>query len=168
LTKPQRPRQVFEELGSTVDFRRVYFLLLSRWWVIFLIVGFSLAAATGWIMRQPKVYESRAVLQVQQQEKQIVKVDGVVQENPSALDFINTIVQSLSSRNLMLRVIDANKLRDDPAFVNPNNPNPPTEIQLADKLKGNLLSPCVAARGSSTSLWKMSIQSWHAIWRPRS
>ena len=138
LIKPARPRQVFEELGSTVDFRRVYFLLLSRWWVIVLFVGISMAAATGWIMRQPKIYESRAVLQVQQQEKQFVKIDGVVQENLSAQDFINTIVQTLSSRNLMLRVIDANKLRENPAFVNPNNPNPPTEIQLADKLRGKV------------------------------
>jgi succinoglycan biosynthesis transport protein ExoP len=138
LNKPARPRQIFEELGSTVDFRRVFFLLLSRWWVIVLFVGISMSAATGWIMRQPKIYESRAVLQVQQQEKQFVKIDGVVQENLSAQDFINTIVQTLSSRNLMLRVIDANKLRENPAFVNPNNPNPPTEIQLADKLRGKV------------------------------
>ena len=136
--KPARPRQIFEELGSTVDFRRVFFLLLSRWWVIVLLVGISMAAGTGWIMRQPKIYESRSVLQVQQQEKQFVKIDGIVQENLSAQDFINTIVQTLSSRNLMLRVIDANKLRENPAFVNPNNPNPPTEIQLADKLRGKV------------------------------
>ena len=138
LNKPARPRQIFEELGSTVDFRRVFFLLLSRWWVIVLFVGISMVAATGWITRQPKIYESRAVLQVQQQEKQFVKIDGIVQENPSAQDFINTIVQTLSSRNLMLRVIDANKLRENPAFVNPNNPNPPTDIQLADKLRGKV------------------------------
>jgi len=138
LNKPARPRQIFEELGSTVDFRRVFFLLLSRWWVIVLFVCISMVAGTGWVMRQPKIYESRAVLQVQQQEKQFVKIDGIVQENLSAQDFINTIVQSLPSRNLMLRVIDANKLRENPAFVNPNNPSPPTEIQLADKLRGKL------------------------------
>jgi uncharacterized protein involved in exopolysaccharide biosynthesis len=138
LNKPARPRQVFEELGGTMDFQRVFFLLLSRWWVIVLFVGISMAVATGWVMRQPKIYESRAVLQVQQQEKQFVKIDGIVQENLSAQDFINTIVQSLSSRNLMLRVIDANKLRENPAFVNLNNPNPPTEIQLADKLRGKV------------------------------
>ncbi|MFM8717543.1 MAG: GumC family protein, partial [Spartobacteria bacterium] len=121
-----------------MDFRRVYFLLLSRWWFIVLFVGIAMAAGSGWIMRQPKIYESRAVLQVQQQEKQIVKIDGILQDNPSALDFINTIVQTLSSRNLMLRVIDANKLRENPAFVNPNNPNPPTDLQLADKLRGKV------------------------------
>ena len=136
--KPESSHWISEETGSVLDFRRIYFLVLSRWWVIVLFVGISMTAATGWVMRQPKIYESRAVLQVQQQEKQIVKIDGIVREDPSAQDFINTIVQTLSSRNLMLRVIDANKLRENPAFVNPNNPNPPTEIQLADKLRGKV------------------------------
>jgi len=136
--KPESSHRISEETGSLLDFRRIYFLVLSRWWVIVLFVGISMTAATGWVMRQPKIYESRAVLQVHQQEKQIVKIDGIVREDPSAQDFINTIVQTLSSRNLMLRVIDANKLRENPAFVNPNNPNPPTEIQLADKLRSKV------------------------------
>jgi capsular exopolysaccharide synthesis family protein len=136
--KPESSHRISEEIGSVLDFRRIYFLILSRWWVVVLFVGISMTAATGWVMRQPKIYESRAVLQVQQQEKQIVKIDGIVREDPSAQDFINTIVQTLSSRNLMLRVIDANKLRENPTFVNPNNPNPPTEIQLADKLRGKV------------------------------
>jgi succinoglycan biosynthesis transport protein ExoP len=136
--KPESSHRISEETGSVLDFRRIYFLVLSRWWVVVLFVGISMTAATGWVMRQPKIYESRAVLQVQQQEKQIVKIDGIVREDPSAQDFINTIVQTLSSRNLMLRVIDANKLRENPTFVNPNNPNPPTEIQLADKLRGKV------------------------------
>ena len=133
-----RPRISLDGLESTVDFRRLYFLILSRWWVIFIIVGLAMCAAAGWVMRQPKIYTSRAVLQVQQQEQQVVKIDGVIKENPSALDFINTIVQNLSSRNLMLKVIEARKLRENPAFVNPDNPNPPKEIQLADKLKSKL------------------------------
>jgi succinoglycan biosynthesis transport protein ExoP len=138
LNKPARPRQIFEELSGTVDFRHVYFLLLTRSWIIVLFVGICMAAGMGWVMRQSKIYQSRAVLQVQQQERQIVKIDGIMQDNPSASDFLNTIVQSLLSRNLMLRVIDANKLRENPAFVNPNNPNPPTDIQLADKLRGKV------------------------------
>jgi capsular exopolysaccharide synthesis family protein len=129
---------MMDELESTIDFRRIYFLLLSRWWVIFIIVAVATSSATGWIMRQPKIYESRAVIQVQQQEQQIVKIDGVLQENPSAIDFINTIVQNLTSRNLMLRVIDAKKLRENPSFIKSDTPNSPTDIQLAEKLKSKL------------------------------
>ena len=125
-----------DEVGTALDLRRIYHLLLQRWWVITLLVGVSMMAATGYVMRQPKIYESRAVLQVQQSEQQVVNIDGVSQENPSSPDFINTVVQSITSRNLMLRVIDANKLRTNPAFVAPGAK--PTEIQLADKLRGKV------------------------------
>ena len=125
-----------EDLGSVLDLRRLYYLLLQRWWIIALVVGVSMIGATGYVMRQPKIYESRAVLQVQQSEQQVVNIDGVSQENPSSPDFINTVVQSITSRNLMLRVIDANKLRSNPAFVTPGGN--PTDIQLADKLRAKV------------------------------
>jgi capsular exopolysaccharide synthesis family protein len=127
-----------EESEGFMDLRYVYYLILSRWWVIILVVGTCMATATGWIMRQPKIYESRAVLLVQQQEKQFVMIDEIVRNDPSAMDFMNTIVQSLHSRNLMLRVIDANKLRENPTFSLPNISSFPTDIQLAEKLKGKL------------------------------
>lgn len=125
-----------EEIGSALDLRHIYHLLLLRWWIIAIVVGVSMMGATGYVMRQQKVYESRAVMQVQQSEQQVVNIDGVSQENPSSPDFINTVVQSITSRNLMLRVIDANKLRTNPAFVSPGQS--PTDIQLADKLRSKV------------------------------
>jgi capsular exopolysaccharide synthesis family protein len=125
-----------EDLGSMFDFRHIYHLLLLRWWVIAIITGLCTLAAAGWVMRQPKIYEARAVLQVQQQEQQISNIEGVVQDNPSSIDFINTVVQALTSRNLMIRVVDANRLRENPAFTAPGSR--PTEIQLADKLRSKV------------------------------
>jgi capsular exopolysaccharide synthesis family protein len=104
--------------------------------VIAIITGVCTLAAAGWVMRQPKIYEARAVLQVQQQEQQISQIEGVVQDNPSSIDFINTVVQALTSRNLMIRVVDANRLRENPAFTAPGSR--PTEIQLADKLRSKV------------------------------
>ncbi len=125
-----------EDLGSMLDLRHIYHLLLLRWWVIAIITGICTMAAAGWVMRQPKIYEARAVLQVQQQEQQISQIEGVVQDNPSSIDFINTVVQALTSRNLMIRVVDANRLRENPAFTAPGSH--PTEIQLADKLRSKV------------------------------
>jgi capsular exopolysaccharide synthesis family protein len=121
------------DADGLIDFRHLFLLLLNRWWIIAIIVGVCTLSAAGTVMRQPKIFESRAVLQVQQQEQNVIKIDGVMQENPSSLDFINTVVQALSSRNLMLRVIEANRLRDDPTFVAKGTS--PTDIQLADKLR---------------------------------
>lgn len=127
---------LLDEVGGAVDFRRIFHLLLHRWWVVAIIVAICMLAALAQVMRQPKIYESRAVLQVQQKEQQIVNIDGVNQENPSSPDFINTVVQSLMSRNLMLRVIDASNLRQNPAFVTPGSK--PTDVQLADKLRAKV------------------------------
>jgi succinoglycan biosynthesis transport protein ExoP len=139
LQRPHLPpvlQGAMDDLGSLVDLRHFYHLILIRWWIIAIAVGLCTVAAAGWVMRQPKIYEARAVLQVQQQEQQISNIEGVVQDNPSSLDFINTVVQALTSRNLMLRVVDANRLRQNPAFVPPGSK--PTEIQLADKLRGKV------------------------------
>lgn len=126
------------EMENLLDFQRLYYLMRRRWWVIAIIVGIATISSLGWVMRQPKIYESRSVLQVQQEEQKVVKIDDVQKDNLSTQDFINTIVQTLTSRNLMLRVIDANKLRKNPAFISQNAQDPPTPIQLAEKLKSKV------------------------------
>jgi capsular exopolysaccharide synthesis family protein len=133
---PASMQGAMEDLGALMDFRHIFHLIILRWWVVAIITGVCTLAAAGWVMRQPKIYQSRAVMQVQHQEQRISKIEGVMQENPSSLDFINTVVQALGSRNLMLRVVDANRLRENPAFVSPGSN--PTEIQLADRLRGKV------------------------------
>ena len=129
-------KTALDDLGETLDLRRILHILLRRWWIIALITGTASIATAGYVMRLPKIYESRAVIQVQQQEQQVVKIDYITEENLTAQDFINTVVQSLSSRKLMLRVIGANNLRKNPMFVTPGSS--PTDIQLADKLRGKV------------------------------
>lgn len=134
---PHRPsRSSLEDLGFSVDFRHILYLLLKRWWVIALVTATATIATTAYVLRMPKIYESRAVIQVQQQQQQVVKIQDVSEEDPSTLDFINTVVQSLSSRKLMLRIIKANKLQTHPAFVEPGSR--PSEIQLADKMRAKV------------------------------
>jgi capsular exopolysaccharide synthesis family protein len=87
-------------------------------------------------MRLPKIYDSCAVIQVQQQEKQVVKIDNVSEENLSSQDFLNTIVESLTSRKLMLRVVQSSQLLQNHDFTSPGAT--PTEIQLADKMRGKV------------------------------
>jgi succinoglycan biosynthesis transport protein ExoP len=129
-------QSALDEVGAAIDFRRLSHLVLRRWWVVALVAGAATLATIGYVMRLPKIYESRAVLQVQQHEKQVVDIQNVSEENPSALDFLNTVVQSLSSRNLMLRVAKAMDLRENPAFTAPGSN--PTDIQIADKLRSKV------------------------------
>lgn len=143
-----------DRVENLFDFRRLYNLVLSRWWIIALVVGFATLATIGYLLTATKVYESRAVLQVQQQEQQVVSMDEVREDNPSATDYINSVVQAMTSRNLLLRVIDANNLRQNEDFAPPRsqtwfdfamNPTasepdvmPYSDVELADLLEGKV------------------------------
>jgi len=118
---------------TPVDFLRVYHLLLRRWWVIALFVGFTMLATLGSLLTQSPIYESRAVLSVQQEDQRVLNMESVAGINPSSPDFINTVVGSLTSRNLLLRVIRANDLSADATFATPRDV-PYSDIELADLL----------------------------------
>jgi succinoglycan biosynthesis transport protein ExoP len=116
---------------APVDFSRIFYLLLRRWWMIALFVGVTMIAALGSLLTQPKIYESRAVLQVQQEDQRVLNVEDVNQANPSSPDFINTVVEALTSRNLLLRVVKANNLAENPDFAPPRD-TPYSDIELAN------------------------------------
>lgn len=132
----QHPRlhAAIDRMENLFDFRRLWNLVLSRWWIVALIVGFAALATIGYLLTATKIYESRAVLQVQQQEQQVLSMDQVREDNPSTLDYVNSVVQALTSRNLLLRVIEANNLRTNEDFAPPRG-QPYTDIELADILE---------------------------------
>jgi capsular exopolysaccharide synthesis family protein len=131
---PARLHAAMDRMENLFDFRRLWNLVLSRWWIIALIVGFATLATLGYLFNATKIYESRAVLQVQQQEQQVVNIDGVREDNPSTLDYVNSVVQALTSRNLLLRVIEANNLRNNEVFAPPRE-QPYSDVELADLLE---------------------------------
>ena len=117
-----------------VDLSRIFYLLLRHWWMIALFVGVTMIATVGSLMTQPKIYTSRAVLQVQQGDKNVLNVEDVSEINPSSPDFINTVVETLTSNNLLLRVVEANKLEDNPDFARPRD-TPYSDIELANLMR---------------------------------
>ena len=129
-----RLHAAMDRMENLFDFRRLWNLVLSRWWIIALIVGFAALATIGYLLTATPIYESRAVLQVQQQEQQVVNIDGVREDNPSTLDYVNSVVQALTSRNLLLRVIEANNLRKNEDFAPPRD-TPYSDVELADLLE---------------------------------
>jgi len=75
-----------------------------------------------------------AATELNQQEQRVVNIDGVREDNPSTLDYVNSVVQALTSRNLLLRVIEANNLRANEAFA-PSRGTPYSDVELADLLE---------------------------------
>jgi succinoglycan biosynthesis transport protein ExoP len=122
---------------APVDFSPIFHSLLRRWWIIAIFVGVTMLATLGSLLTQPKIYESRAVVQVQQGEKRVLDVEDVTQADPSSPDFINTVVGTLTSRNLLVRVVEANNLADNPDFAPPRGV-PYSDIELAALMEGKV------------------------------
>jgi succinoglycan biosynthesis transport protein ExoP len=94
--------------GKDFDLARYYYLFLRNLWLIGLIVATALIGTFAWLSRQPKEYGSRAVVLVEQQQRKILNnMQEVQPENLELEDYLNTVVQSLTSESLMLRVARA-------------------------------------------------------------
>lgn len=125
--------------GDLIDFERLFNLLRAKAWLIAIVVFLVFLAAVAYVLRSPKIYESRALILVEQSAQKVVNIDEVNQENPQTLDFINTVVQALTSRKLLLRVVKTCDLDKDPTFAPPRRGGGKySDIDLADRLAGKV------------------------------
>src|ERR1700739_906234 len=88
------------------DFNRYVFLIQRRLWLLMVIVGLARAGTFAWLSRQPKIYASRAVVQVEQEEAKVLgsKVEDIQSANLAEADYLQTIVQSLTSNSVLVGV----------------------------------------------------------------
>jgi polysaccharide biosynthesis transport protein len=122
-----------------VDFPRLANLIRAKLWLVATIAGVIFLAAVVYVIRSPKIYESRAVLQVSQEPQKVTKIEDVSEEKPDAGDYLNTVVEGFTSRKLMLRVIRALGLENDPEFAPPKKDGSRyTDIELADLMSAKL------------------------------
>lgn len=120
---------------ARIDVHRVFYLLRSRWPILTaaLVVFLGLA---GWIiLRSPITYSARAVVQVEQALAKVIVIEEVSSEDFKSLEVLRTVEHSLTSRSLFLRVIQAEKLAENPAFAPPKKDGSKhTEAELIDSL----------------------------------
>ena len=118
-TPPAQPRT--KEPGLTdpnqIDFRKLYYTLRERLWVILLCLLVAALGTATYLVRAPKIFASKLVLQVEQEEQKILNIQRVQQEDPQSLEFLKTVEQTLQSRSLFERVLDTNNLAADPRFL---------------------------------------------------
>jgi succinoglycan biosynthesis transport protein ExoP len=114
--------QLSEPASLTFDFAHFYHLLLHKAWVIILFVILGLSAAIAYLTWAPKIYESRAVIEVEQESP---RVNNIQDFNPGNTEDINlpavlkTIEEAFLSETLLLRVVKINQLDKDPSFAPP-------------------------------------------------
>jgi polysaccharide biosynthesis transport protein len=109
-------QKFLQEQGATFDFQRYFFLIRRRLWLLALVVLLGMIGTGLWVWRQPQVYGSRAVLQIEQEEARILgnKVEDVQPTELEMPDLMQTFVESLTSNTVLIEVAQSLNLLKDP------------------------------------------------------
>ena len=65
----------------------------------------------------PRVYRAQTVIQIEQEEQKVVKIEGIKSEDLKSLEALKTFEQNVTSPEVLLRVIHNPELRNDPTFL---------------------------------------------------
>lgn len=111
------------------DFKRFYHTLMERSWLVAICIVIAVLVTAGYIRRQPTLYLANAVVQIEQEEARVVKVEKFQTEDLRWMDALRTIEQTLKSRAVLERVVDSLQLTQELSFV--ATMTEPTKEQLA-------------------------------------
>lgn len=102
---------------SSGDFARTWHALLERAWIVVLTTAVLLGIGYAYIRTAPVLYSATATIQAEQDQPNILRMQTVQRQDIQAVDYLQTVAQSLSSRPLLERVADTNNLWMDPRFL---------------------------------------------------
>jgi len=122
-----------------MNFHRYLFLLLRYSWLIVLLTGLAVAGAWIYLGKQSPVYASRATLEVESEQANVVNIQDVKDNRIATLDAINTVVQNLTNNTLMLAVAKRIGRTQEWEALNPTGQiTPAQESQLAASVRDQL------------------------------
>lgn len=107
----------FAELKGGFDFRRLWHSFVERIWIVALCVLAGLFVALGYLARTPKLYQGRAVLEVEFQDPTLVTAEDSAARMRSTFlasqEALRTIEQNLTNQTLLARVVRSEGLAQD-------------------------------------------------------
>jgi succinoglycan biosynthesis transport protein ExoP len=130
-----------EGQGATFDFQRYIFLIRRRLWLLILITALGLIGTGVWLWREPRVYASRAVIQIEQEEAKVLgsKVEDVQSSQLEMPDLMETFVESLTSNTVLIDVAQTLGLLKDPfLFPDVDKGKTYTDSMVADELRRHI------------------------------
>jgi succinoglycan biosynthesis transport protein ExoP len=120
--------------GTFMDFRHLLRLMREKAGILALSTIVCVALAVVYLMVAPRIYSSRAVIYVEQRDKNVIDIKAVDPEDLEAMEVMKTVEQSLGTDEMMLRVIKANHLANVPEFGGTDPSNPATDDMLIKAL----------------------------------
>jgi succinoglycan biosynthesis transport protein ExoP len=99
------------------DFSRTLHTMIEKSWVIALCMIVFLGLGYAYCKYAPVLYSATATIQAEQDQPNILKMQMVQIKDLESVDYLQTVAQSLTSRPLLERVAETNKLWTDPRMV---------------------------------------------------
>jgi polysaccharide biosynthesis transport protein len=123
--------------GGGLDFGYYVHLLIRYLWLFLAITILAVAIAAYFALRQPRMFVSTGVLEVEAEETKVLPSEDVQAVKPQETDYIPTIVANLTSDSLLVRVAKAAGLLDDSTFFKPKESGEPyTDVEIAGRMRG--------------------------------
>jgi capsular exopolysaccharide synthesis family protein len=122
---------------SAWDVRQLLQILADRAWIPGLCLLVTIGLAAAYLLVTPKSYSSAAVLYVEQRDQKVVSIQTVSQQDLESSDMMKTVEQSLTTDEILLRVIKKNQLADNAEFL-PKKPAAYTDDELVKALNQRL------------------------------
>jgi polysaccharide biosynthesis transport protein len=130
IVMPGSPRP--DEHAPT-DLRTLYYLVREQSWIIAVCLVLTGLATATYLLRSPKIFAARSVLQVEQEESKVLNIQRIQQEDLQTVEFLKTVEQTLQNPALIERVIDTNSLLENRRLVSLAEPTP-TKQQVIERL----------------------------------
>jgi len=113
------PAELPDFSENTIDWRAIRRLFLEKSWLIVLcgIAGFF--AANAYVRRIPEVYRATAVIQFDPEARKVLNFEDGQKQDLGNESGVQTVVEAFHSRSLLGKVVDAEKLNEDPVFMPP-------------------------------------------------
>jgi capsular exopolysaccharide synthesis family protein len=102
---------------SAWDVRQLFQNITDHVWILGLCLLAAIGLATGYLLIKKTTYASTAVLYVEQMDQKVVTIQDVSQQDLESSDTMKTVEQSLTTDDLLLRVIKDNHLADNVDFL---------------------------------------------------
>ena len=123
---------VHEDTGEGFALLPILKALLERAWLILLLVLLCTGAAYYYIVNEEVLYSSKAIVQLEQREPTAIGGGGAQDVGDlRAAELLKTVEQNLLTDDLFLRLVETNKLAEDPGFLEHKDGVPPGKQKLA-------------------------------------
>ena len=133
----------YEQAEPGFDYRMFLHQLMTKSWIVVLCLVVGLIVGFTYLYRTPKLYESRATLEVDMQEARIAPVEGINSQNLANQDQLRTIEQNLRNRSLMERVAKADDLAANPDFLPRSEDGRPYSVESVASVLTRMVNPII-------------------------